>query len=470
MPDLSKDIKAYTQQNGLIAPHSVVLVAVSGGADSISLLHILDGIKAEWPFALHIAHLNHQLRPNAQQDAEFVADIAHKLKVPVTIDTSDILERAKTEKRSIEDAARQSRRAFLRHTAENIGASRVALGHTQSDQVETILFRLLRGTSTTGLAGIRPITDNFWIRPLLETTRLQVESYTKHHQLSYCTDETNKDTRFARNKIRHQLLPHLKAHFAPQIEGALTRLGRIAKDEDAYLENLSRKALQKATLYSANRKIILDVKRIFGYHISLQRRLIKKALFGLDIGENAVTFEVIDRLQNCLNQTQAHVEISGDVSALRTQGLFILSRPCPPFNVPIHLSGKTSFPIQNAQIIAKQYASTQAPLIIPGDAYTVLFDAEQMPKSLHIRQMRSGDRFCPFGIDGTQKVSKLLRNLKIPRNLRGEIPVLVGDNQILWVLGLRRSTFAPVTSKTKQILQLIFEGGWQRMITHPEMR
>ncbi|MGA1197783.1 MAG: tRNA lysidine(34) synthetase TilS [Candidatus Latescibacterota bacterium] len=451
-------------------PHSLVLIAVSGGPDSICLLHVLHALRTDLPFDIHIAHLNHQLRPEAQTDADFVVQTANNLAVPITLGTANIRILAKKEKRSIEDAARQARRRFLLETAHHVGATRIALGHTENDQAETILFRLLRGTSLTGLSGIRPKTDNLWIRPLLETTRTQVETFVAHHKISFVQDASNTDLRYARNKIRHQLIPHIKTHYTPQIASALTRLGTLAQDDDNLLQSLSENAFQKATLYSANRKIILDVKQIFGYHISLRRRLLKKALFELGISENAVTFVTMGRLLEGLNQNHTRIQISADISAHHVNGLFILAKPTSPFQVPICLLGNTPFPIQNARILAKRQSATNTLQVKPNDAYSVFFDADQLPSSLYIRQVQAGDRFQPFGFSGTQKVNKLLVEHKIPHPLRSEVPVLVGDNQILWVLGLRRSNHAPITPKTKHIQKLMFEGGWQRLITHPETR
>ncbi len=463
MSDLHTDIRAYIKKHNLITPHSRVLIAVSGGADSMCLLHILHALRTDFPFDVHIAHLNHQLRPEAQADADFVVQTANNLGLPITLGTANILALAQKEKRSIEDAARIERRKFLLETAHHVDATQIALGHTHNDQAETILFRLLRGTSLTGLSGIRPKTDHLWIRPLLETTRMQVETFVAQHKISFIQDATNTDLRYARNKIRHQLIPHLKTHYAPQITSALTRLGTLAQDDDNLLESLSENAFQKATLYSANRKIILDVKQIFGYHISLRRRLLKKALFELGISENAVTFVTMGRLHT-------RIQISADISAHHVNGLFILAKPTSPFQVPISLLGNTPFPIQNAHILAKRQRTTNTLQVKPNDAYTVFFDADQLPSSLYVRQVQAGDRFQPFGFSGTQKVNKLLVEHKIPYPLRSEVPVLVGDNQILWVLGLRRSNHAPITPKTKHIQKLMFEGGWQRMITHPETR
>jgi tRNA(Ile)-lysidine synthase len=470
MCNLLSNVKDYIQDHSLISPQTVVLIAVSGGADSVSLLHMLYRLRTEWPFTIHVAHLNHNLRANAQKDADFVTQTANALDIPISVGSAQVSELAKKEKRSIEDAARRARRDFLLKLAQKIGASRIALGHTKNDQAETILFRILRGTSLTGLSGIRPIAQELWIRPLLDVSRSQIEAYVAHHNLQFCVDESNTDLKFARNKIRHQLLPLIKNHYAPQIESALTRLGHLAKDDDALLENLCQDAFQKVALYCSNRKIILDVKQIFGYHISLRRRLLKKALFELGISENTVTFQSINRLLDSLDLGQAHIQISADLSAHRINGLLLLVRPAPPFNVPICLQGNTSFPIQNARILATRHAKPNTAPINSNDAYTVFFDADQLPPSLFIREVQPGDRFQPFGFSGRQKINKLLSEHKIPKPLREEIPVLVGDNQILWVLGLRRSNYAPITSKTKHIQQLIFEGGWQRIVTHPELR
>jgi tRNA(Ile)-lysidine synthase len=470
MCDLLSHTARYIKDHRLILPGTVVLVAVSGGADSMSLLHLLHRLHPEWPFEIHIAHLNHNLRPSSKTDAEFVSQTASTLGLPISLGSVQVSVLAKTEKRSIESAARDARREFLKTTARKIGAARIALGHTKSDQAETVLFRLLRGTSITGLAGIRPISEELWIRPLLGISSHQIRAYIDHHKLRFCVDESNNDLKYARNKIRHQLLPHLRTEYSHQIESSLTRLSILAKDEDSLLEALCRDAFQKAALYCANRKIILDVKQIFSYHISLRRRLLKKALFELGISENVVTFEIIDRLLNSLDQKQAHIQISADLSAHLINGLLILARPAPPFNVPVCLVGNTPFPIQNARILANRQPITNTLSRKPNDDYTVFFDTDHLPESLFLRQVQPGDRFHPFAYRGRQKVNKLLAEKKIPQSLREEIPVLVGDHKILWVPGLRRSNHAPITSKTTHIQKLIFEGGWQRLITHPETR
>lgn len=463
-------VKSFITKHNLISPNTTLVVAVSGGADSVCLLHILHSLQEELSFGIHVAHLNHQLRPNADQDAQFVKEIANNLNCPVTLGSVDVLQLAQQEKLSIEEAARDARRAFLKDVALKENASRIALGHTQNDQAETVLFRIIRGTSVTGISGIRPITDNLWIRPILNISRHQVEKYVKHNKLLFCQDESNTDLKFTRNQIRHKLIPYLQSEFNPQIEPALNRLGELAQDDEELLQNLCIDAFEKATLYKANRKIILDVMLIFGYHISLRRRLLKKALFELGISQNTVTFETIERLIHGLEHGPKHFQISADISAHHSNGILTLSIPTPPFQVRICQSGNIPIPAQNANIIASKFDKNTTNVETPQDNYTVLFDADQLPSTLYIREVQPGDRICPLGLKGSQKVNKLLVDQKIPRCLRDEIPVLVGDNQILWVLGLRRSGIAPITPQTKQVQKLIFEGGWQRIISHPETR
>lgn len=467
---VSSSVDSFIQKHTLIPQNSTLIVAVSGGADSICMLHILHALQEKLSFRIHIAHVNHGLRANADTDANFVKKQAQALNCPITLTSIDVRNYASRQKMSIEEAARDARRTFLQDVAHQEGASRIALGHTQNDQAETLLFRFIRGTSLTGIAGIRPIYDGLWIHPLLNISRHQVEDYVTQNNLRFCHDETNDDLQFARNKIRHKLVPYLKDHFNPQIEPALNRFSELAQEDEALLEKLSSDAFEKATLYKANRKIILDVMRIFGYHISLRRRLLKKALFELGISQNTVTFDTIERLTQCLEQSQKNIQISADISAHHSNGLLVLSVPTPPFQVRICQSGKNPIPTQNACVIAQKLEATNTRVGTPNDHYTVFFDADQLPSSLYVRAVQPGDRIQPFGLHGSQKVSKLLVDRKIPRFLRDEVPVLVGNNQILWVLGLRRSGIAPITPNTKNIQKLIFEGGWQRIISHPETR
>lgn len=470
MSDLRQTAEQYILKNHLLAPDMRVLIAVSGGQDSVTLLDILSQLAAIHTFDIHIAHLNHQLRPNAHKDAEFVANLAKKYRIQVTIENRDVRSFARQNKLSIEDAARQMRRRFLKDTAQNVQADRIALGHTLSDQTETMLFRLLRGTSMTGLAGIRPCSENLWIRPLLEVNRQQVEAYVKEHDLPYCTDESNEDLSFARNKIRHELVPILKDEYNTQLEAGFGRLSTLLQSDDDLLEKLTNESFQKVALYISKRKIILDVNRIFGYHISLRRRLIKKALFELGIAPNMVTFDGVERVVKILDESQADVQITADLTAHRNQGFLIFSKPALPFYVPICLSGKTDLPALNARIHATTSVATNNFKCYPTDAQTIFFDADKLPSKLFLRSVAPGDVFQPFGLDGSQKISKLLVDQKIPKCLRDQIPVLIGNDQILWVVGLRRSNRAPITSDTRNVLQLIFEGGWLQACHQPETR
>ena len=292
--DILHRVEAYIQRERLLTPGDGVVVALSGGPDSVTLFDLLHRLKAKWDLTLYIAHLNHQLRPNAESDAAFVKQIARN--DPVYIGKEDVLQRAKNKKQSIEEAARDARRAFLDTVKQKTGANKIALGHTKSDQAETVLLRLVRGAGLTGLGGMRPISEACWIRPLLSLSRSEIEFYVRTRNLQVLRDETNSDPKFLRNRIRTDLIPRLQKAYNPQIEDLLSRLATLLQNDDAHLENIAEQALSEAILYRDNRKFILDVKRFFGYHISLRRRLIRKVLFALQASAEAARFQAVERI------------------------------------------------------------------------------------------------------------------------------------------------------------------------------
>ena len=462
MSDILHRVEAYIQRERLLTPGDGVVVALSGGPDSVTLFDLLHRLKAKWDLTLYIAHLNHQLRPNAESDAAFVKQIARNY--PVYIEKENVLQRAKNKKQSLEEAARDARRAFLDTVKQKTGANKIALGHTKSDQAETVLLRLVRGAGLTGLGGMRPTSEACWIRPLLSFSRSEIEFYVRTRNLQVLRDETNSDPKFLRNRIRTDLIPHLQKAYNPQIEDLLSRLATLLQNDDAHLENIAEQALSEALLYRDNRKFILDVKRFFGYHISLRRRLIRKVLFALQASAEAARFQVVERILETASTPGNSVQITPELSAYRTHDTLIIAQPARAYcflvepGVPLDINGKFSTNILN-RVNCERLKNTAE--------HTVFFDLDQLPsRALYLRSPRPGDYFHPFGMQGKKKVSRLLGDSKIPRPLRGEIPLLVSGSTILWVAGLRRSQVAPITPDTRRVLKATYSS----MITQCEKR
>lgn len=464
--DILERVRQFIQTHAVLIPGTCAVVAVSGGPDSVALLDLLHRLGN---LNLHIAHLNHRLRPAADADAAFVQTLGRRYNLPVHTGEEEVHLRAKREKRSLEDAARQARREFLASVQTRVGASCIALGHTRSDQAETVLLRLLRGAGLSGLGAMRPVVPNGWVRPLLDISRGEIEAYVGLRHLETRTDETNADTHFTRNRIRHDLLPRLRTDYNPQIETVLARTADLLQTDENLLEILAGDAYSLVVCYAAKRKIILDVKRFFGYHISLQRRLIRMALFQLiDLADTA-GYAPVERVLQAMCQKAGNTHIFGDLMAHKTGDLCILSRPATPYCIPVCTEGQTPIPNGHARLVCRVHKTgiTAA----PSENNKVFFDLDLLSCPLHLRPPRPGDRIQPFGMSGRRKISDLLIDAKMPRPLRDEVPLLIGsDNRVLWVVGLRRSGIAPVTSSTCRMLEMVYEGGWQHVFSHPGKR
>src|SRR5207245_5847147 len=248
MSDLHEKVRHTIQKFDLLRAGDTVVVAVSGGSDSVALLHLLRGLQDEYALALHVAHLNHRLRPEAGADAEFVRQMGVNLGIPVTVEEVDVTARAAQEKRSLEEAGRQARYEFFARVAAAVRASRVATAHTQDDQVETVAMRFLRGTAWEMLAGIpasRRLRATTVARPLRETTRAELLGYLRRQESASRDDATNRDQRFLRNWFRLTWLPALEARH-PQSRGLLSEAGRLAGAADKFFEEMATVVLGQA--------------------------------------------------------------------------------------------------------------------------------------------------------------------------------------------------------------------------------
>lgn len=302
----------FIQRHNLASPGEIVVVGVSGGADSVCLLHILAKWRKGLGIDLHIAHLNHQLRGiESEADAKYVSDLAGSLGIPVTIDKQDVAAYRLGRNLSVEEAARELRYAFFARVAGEVGANRIAIGHTRDDQVETILMHILRGTGVNGLCGLAPCSPLVYnahgrardleaksptpltprviaspdssgrsnlliIRPLLDITREETGSYCQEYQLGPRIDSSNVSLSFFRNRIRLQLLPQLR-QYNPSIDKALLRLAEIAKESSEFLEQQA-SGLWDEVARQENNAIYLDRRQITSLPIALQRQLLRTAV------------------------------------------------------------------------------------------------------------------------------------------------------------------------------------------------
>jgi tRNA(Ile)-lysidine synthase len=361
------------------------------------------------------------------------------------------------------------RHGFLEGVMRSTGASRIALGHTRSDQAETLLLRLMRGSGRRGLGAIRPVREGVWIRPLLSVSRGDVEAYVSTRSLEVRRDRTNSDTRYLRNRVRRDLLPYLEAEYAPGIEGVLARTADILQQEEDLLSEHTESALKEATTYSARRKIVLDTKRVIGYHIAIQRRLLRAALSLLDMERVADDFGSVQGLLGLLSNDAPGVQITPEISAQRFGDRLILSRQTPPFQVRLSVPGHTEIPSLDAAVdVRVRPAHELRQHLRDLGPFRACFDRAALPGELAVRSRRPGDRIRPYGMPGSRKVSDLLIDGKIPKPLRDEVPVLVSGDSVLWVVGLRTAQPFCVSERTSEVVEVEFKGGWM-CYTEPEL-
>ncbi len=285
---------ATIKRYGLLRKEDKILVAVSGGPDSLALLLQLNGLKTGWGLALHIAHMDHMLRPDSGKDAFFVKKLGEKLRIPVTIKSVNL--KARHIRGSMEELAREERFDFLINLAREIKADKIALGHNLDDQAETVLMRLLRGTGLSGLSGIsakRNIRGVIFIRPLLETRRREIESFLKRKKIKPRIDSTNKEDIFMRNKIRHNLIPLLKKKYNQNISEVLANLAESVSYDYEYLDCAARRSLKGNNLR-------LNIKKAVKLHPAILRLKIRQSITCIQGDTRRISFQHIREIEDLL--------------------------------------------------------------------------------------------------------------------------------------------------------------------------
>lgn len=439
----------------MIAAGDTVLVAISAGADSTALLHVLVQLRTRRRFRVRACHVHHGLRgEDADADAKHAGALARSLRVPFSRYRGDVPAFAEAHGLSVEAAARAVRYQLLERTADRVGATRIATGHTADDQAETVLLNLLRGSGPAGLAGIPPVRGRV-IRPLLRFTKEKLEAYCRAQKLDYRLDRSNLDTAFTRNRIRHEILPVLR-EVNPHIDAALLRLAEIMRAENEFVAAQAANVLREV---GAQRPGELGVAcaQFALLAKALQRRVVRVAIARVKGDELDIELERVDALVDLAisGRTGAVVELPGRIRAERTYGEIVFSL-APSEETAVAREWSLPVPGKVALVelgIELKVARSRARRT-PSSPMSALLDAKDIARPLRVRTRRRGDRFTPLGMKGSVKLQDFFVNSKVPRSERNRIPLVLSDDDIVWVIGHRINDRYKVGSRTRQTIRL----------------
>lgn len=458
MPNVVETVRETIARYDLITPRDTVLAAVSGGPDSVCLLHVLHGLREELGFELKAAHLDHRFRGDeSRRDAEFVAELCDGLDVPCFCEEENVPAFLLTHRLSAQEAARMLRYRYLIKVSKLEYCQRIATGHNADDQAETVLMRVLRGAGPDGLSGIPPKRDGMIIRPLLSVWREEIEDYLREHGLPYRNDSSNARTAYLRNRIRHELMPVLEG-YNPAISRALVNLGTIMNDVADHFRRVADEAVLRVVKRAGVGQFVLDSAILADYDEASRRSVLRELFAVLRPDLGPLPFRHVDALLRLLREGDvgAAVELPDGARARLEHGVLVMTHgDGPPDAGPqdLPVPGATAYNDAGleitAELVAREHLRTPPEKASDDEAF---FDWDALEPPLTVRPRREGDRFRPFGLDGTKSLKELFIDSKIAFSFRSSIPLLCDRNNILWVMGVRRSGLAPVTDSTKTVL------------------
>jgi tRNA(Ile)-lysidine synthase len=433
------------ERHRMFAPGDRVAVAVSGGADSVCLLHVLLELAPRWGLNLGVLHVNHNLRGDASRgDAEFVRDLAAGHNLPFLIRDLDLT----TASGNLEQAARNGRLAFFHDRVEGGLADRVAVGHTRSDQAETVLFRFLRGSGATGLAAIRPVTERGIVRPLIEIDRGEIAGFLRARAIRWREDASNATLDFARNRIRHQLLPQLAREWNPALAETLAHTADLSLAEEAYWRAETDRL---AGLYLSRRgdAVLVSAPALAALPLAAARRLVRHAIRMAGGGHKssgfshiAAVLELGARAQGTGRAQLPGMEVRRSFEWLR----FAPGASADAYSVRPEVPGVTRIPGTDLAISLELLENSETSGV-PNTVYNSqmgCLDWNRLSGPLELRNWRPGDQYQPMGIPAAKKIKALFQEARIPVWERAQWPVLTDAESIVWAR--RFGTAAAVTA------------------------
>lgn len=449
------------ENNSMFNKGDKVVVAVSGGPDSICLLHLLNSIKDRFGIEICAAHVNHCLRgAEADADEEFVREFCKQLNIDFYVKRVNVNRLAKEEKLSSEMAGRKARYDFFEEARKSFCGNKIAIAHNANDRAETILMRIIRGTGLDGMVGIKPIRDKIFVRPLINVSRSEIEKYCLDNGISPRIDKTNLERLYTRNKIRLDLIPYIVNNFNEDVVSALNRLSDIVSIDNDYIQKNADKKYNSYCYQDKNNIIIK--KEAFCEHEAILSRILRKAI-------NELT-------GNVYNIEKQHISEVIHIQKIGTGKKTFLPNNIAVYNNygDIHLSIKNDTIINNREVseinikdsneiqfdnfkFKMTLLNSEASVKLAQDDFVKYFDADKAGKNISIRYRKDGDKFTPLGMKVHKKIKDIFINLKIPREDRNKIPLVCFGMEIGWIVGHKISENFKIDDKTKTILKIQVE-------------
>ncbi len=459
---LSK-IRLTIERYQMIKEGDTVMIALSGGPDSVCLLFLLSELRKLMDVSVCAGHINHGLRgEESLRDQRFCEQICQQYSVPLRTHSISDDEYKAYPFTSLQGAARELRYKYLRRLADKLNANKIATGHTASDQVETVLFRILRGTGMGGLGGIRPVLNDI-IRPLIDRSREEVLEYLKTMGVPYIIDSSNLKPKYLRNQIRLELIPVLKRSFNPSISNAIINLADLIREENEYLESLVDKEYEFGINEKTDFSIGFNLFLLKTLHKALARRIIIRLyndLVNYEPGLHLSNEQVEWILQLAREGEPGNqIDLPGNIRVhLQYDRILFTHEEYPhgrEFEVHLSIPGEVDIPQAAMNVKASLIEPQQFKQMLPNATRNeAFFDVRDIKNTLTIRSRKPGDRIALPGMEGTKKLQDIFVDDKIPRLERDSIPIVLSGNEIIWIIGNRQSRNALVKADTHKIVHI----------------
>ncbi len=457
MHPLILKIKKTILKYEMLEPGEKIIVGVSGGADSMALLHALWEIRRDFHLSLVVAHLDHGLRPDAGKDKSFVRKVSSDLGIPFVSRRVDVQVKQKKKNLNLQEAAREARYSFLLETAKTQKATKISLGHTADDQAESVVMRILRGSGTRGLSGIPPVRGGIIIRPLIEVWRQEVEDFLKEKKVIYLTDPSNRSWHFLRNRVRQELLPLLQ-QYNPQFRQTIVQMADLFRAEEKFWQKILEEKFSSLLRYRKKESFTLDIPSLIAQPLPIRLRSFRYAIEKLVGNLRRVGFSHILAIENLMQNAEPNksLELPQGLWVAKAYQSLIFSRnqeKIIPFEYSVPGTGYVEIPEigrgMNFQIKPqKEWGRIKE---IPSIA---LLDYDAIDFPLIIRSFRPGDRSRPLGMEGEKKVKDFFIDRKIPAPQRKKTPLLFHKDHLLWIAGFRIDHQSRLRPETKRVLRV----------------